>query len=764
MKNIILSIMLLGIMVLIGGDVYAQYREYHVSVKGNDSNAGTISMPFKTINRAAKVAMPGDVITVHEGIYREKIVPPRGGISDKQRITYQAAKGERVVITGSNVVKGWELISDCVWKVTLPEGYFDSDFNPFDEQLYGSWYHGKGKINHTGSVFFNGRHLKEAYTKAEVFDIASSLKWYAKCNGNGGSYLMNLEWIQPAGGEKVTSMQASVKGGDQAICISIHDRWPFGYLKDKSIIYFNNVDFAQGTDTIYYQVASQSKGGIIEIYLDNPNGELLGTAMVTNTGDWENFQSFKTYLKRKLKGLNTICLVLKSPSLPMNKKTEIWAQFPEGIDPNEEQVEVSVRPQVFYPDSVGINYITIKGFVLENAATNWAPPSAEQPGLIGTRWGKGWIIENNIIRNSRCAGISLGRPTFGHAHHYQKQLPPQIYVDINSGQTEDDLLNYFSTASWDKEKTGYHIIRNNDIYECGQAGIVGCSGGAFSVIEGNNIHDVCINESFSGEEMAGIKLHFATDVIIRNNHIYRCIRGLWLDWGCQGAQVLGNLFHDNNTQEDIFVEVSHGPILVANNIMLSNNSFIPAQGMAMVNNLFCGRIKGGQDRCEGGRKSFYYPPHETNSLGLEVNVGGDWKWYNNIFVGEASLNNWDDPLLPRKYQGNIYTKGVVADTLDINGFHDSNFDPRISLIQRGENWYLSMIVSKNWNTNCKRNIITTNILGKTITTKQKFTNPDDTLIKLDKDYFGHKKNKKNPSPGPIEIDRSGIIEWKVWPK
>lgn len=70
MKNIILSIILLGIMVLIGGDVYAQYREYHVSVKGNDSNAGTISMPFKTINRAAKVAMPGDVIIVHEGIYR----------------------------------------------------------------------------------------------------------------------------------------------------------------------------------------------------------------------------------------------------------------------------------------------------------------------------------------------------------------------------------------------------------------------------------------------------------------------------------------------------------------------------------------------------------------------------------------------------------------------------------------------------------------------------------------------------------------------
>ncbi|NQV32260.1 MAG: DUF1565 domain-containing protein, partial [Phycisphaeraceae bacterium] len=76
-------------------------REYHVSQSGHDADNGSVSRPFKTISAAAKMAQPGDVITVHEGVYRERISPPRGGTSDDQRIVYQAASGERVVIKGS---------------------------------------------------------------------------------------------------------------------------------------------------------------------------------------------------------------------------------------------------------------------------------------------------------------------------------------------------------------------------------------------------------------------------------------------------------------------------------------------------------------------------------------------------------------------------------------------------------------------------------------------------------------------------------------
>ena len=56
--------------------------EYHVSPQGRDTNDGSASNPPKTISAAAHIAQPGDVITVGEGTYRERINPPRGGTSD----------------------------------------------------------------------------------------------------------------------------------------------------------------------------------------------------------------------------------------------------------------------------------------------------------------------------------------------------------------------------------------------------------------------------------------------------------------------------------------------------------------------------------------------------------------------------------------------------------------------------------------------------------------------------------------------------------
>lgn len=410
--------------------------EYHVSMLGNDAQEGSSARPFRTISEAAKAAMPGDVITVHEGTYRERIAPPRGGTSDKQRITYQAAPGERVVITGSEPVKGWKKVQNNTWSLTLPNSFFGKYPNPFDEQIYGSWYRGKGRPNHTAGLFMNGKRIRETFSLPEVLaPVSEQPHWYAQADGNGGEVLMNFEWIRPAGGREMNSMQASVEGGDQAVCISILHRWPFGYLKDGSILHFDQVDFGQGTDTLFFQAATLAKGGVVEMHLDHADGELLGTTMVTNTGDWEQFEAFSMKMNRRLVGKSNLCFVLRAPALKVNGKTTLWAQFPQGVDPNQEAVEVTVRPQVFYPDRAGIHYITLRGFILENTATNWAPPSAEQPGLVGTRWGKGWMIEHNTIRNSRCSGIALGRSTFGHAHHYQS-LPPRVYAQGGGGQTE----------------------------------------------------------------------------------------------------------------------------------------------------------------------------------------------------------------------------------------------------------------------------------------------------------------------------------------
>ena len=100
--------------------VAAQATEFHVATAGSDTNPGTKKAPFRTVQRAAEAAQPGDIITVHTGVYRERIDPPRGGTSDTKRIVYQAAPGEKVALTGAEPAKGWVKATNDTWKVTIP--------------------------------------------------------------------------------------------------------------------------------------------------------------------------------------------------------------------------------------------------------------------------------------------------------------------------------------------------------------------------------------------------------------------------------------------------------------------------------------------------------------------------------------------------------------------------------------------------------------------------------------------------------------------
>ncbi len=329
-------------------------------------------------------------------------------------------------------------------------------------------------------------------------------------------------------------------------------------------------------------------------------------------------------------------------------ETVIYANFQE-YDPNEENVEISVRRNCFYPSEEGKGYITLSGFKISKAATQWAPPTAYQEGMVGPHWSKGWIIEDCEIYESKCSGISLGK-------YYQPQNDNKwLNWKYKDGtQTERECICQASYEGWDKEHIGSHVIRNCDIHDCGQTGIVGHLGGVFSVIEGNHIHHINNKQNVGGAEIGGIKMHAAIDVTIRRNHIHNCTRGIWLDWQAQGTRVTGNLFHDNclpydfkingnvfsSVGEDVFVEVSHGPTLIDHNIMLSDRAIkICAQGVAVVHNLIYGSLDAvgiGTDNGTKGIPSPRYTPyhvaHGTQIAGFMTILHGDVHFLNNIFV------------------------------------------------------------------------------------------------------------------------------------
>ena len=173
--------------------------EYHVAQSGHDGNAGTEQKPYRTISAAALVAQPGDTVTVHEGVYRERVNPPRGGTSESKRIVYRAAPGEKVVLTGSERIKQWQKVQEDLWKVVIPNTFFNG-FNPYNDVLGGEWYGTPrdGFNRHTGAVYLNGAWLDEARELAHVLKLAHGRPlWYAEVDKENTTIWAQFKGVDP---------------------------------------------------------------------------------------------------------------------------------------------------------------------------------------------------------------------------------------------------------------------------------------------------------------------------------------------------------------------------------------------------------------------------------------------------------------------------------------------------------------------------------------------------------------------------------------
>jgi hypothetical protein len=297
---------------------------------------------------------------------------------------------------------------------------------------------------------------------------------------------------------------------------------------------------------------------------------------------------------------------------------------------------------------------------------------------------------------------------------------------------------------------------------------------------------------------------------------------LWLDWQAQGTHGTRNIFW-NNTEEDFFVEVSHGPYLVDHNLFLSPFNYKEmSQGGAFVHNLFTGKL------CtipEMNRFTPYHFPHETEIMGVMTIAGGDVRFYNNLFIGDKDVDlpnvpvglwsntpvdelpvsdmavkmptyirkpvgtgQYDDypgendpaPWLPapgRPFGGmsdasklpvsirhNVYLKGAKPCIKEP--------DP---VVTRGcgvefevdyVNSKVTVKIADPSQIHCPASeIITTELLGKNHHTEMLYEEKDGTPYILDKDFNGKQRSAK-PSAGPFEPSGGGpvVIELKYQKK
>ena len=507
-------------------------------------------------------------------------------------------------------------------------------------------------------------------------------------------------------------------------------------------------------------------------------------------------------------------------------ETVFYANF-QDKDPNEENVEITVRENCFYPSEEGRGYITLSGFKVCKAATQWAPPTAYQEGMIGPHWSRGWIIEDCEVFESKCSGISLGK--------YRQEGNDNKWLNWkykDGTQTERDCILQAQREGWTREKIGSHIIRRCNIHDCGQTGIVGHLGGVFSLIEDNEIHHINNKQNLAGAEIGGIKMHAAIDVIYRRNHIHHCTRGIWLDWQAQGTRVTQNLFHHNTLPnlegmenppeeafqgigDDVFIEVSHGPTLLDNNIFLSTRAVkLATQGVAMVHNLIAGAFTAvgigtanGSKTLKSPRYTPYHVPHRTEVAGFMSFLHGGDRFYNNIFVHQKEhpalkaredlvekKNEWDDGCvsvgtfrfngypdfetwksqfegycgmgsepsdryyshLPVWSHGNVYFGGAQPWEKE-TGAVVSDEEITLELTEKDGKWKLETDVFEKAEA-IQVPVITTETLGMAFEPEQKYEQPDGSPIVFNEDYTGTHRGVRS-MPGPLADAADKVRVW-----
>ena len=112
---------------------------YYVSASsGSDSNPGTLSEPFETIQAAADIMTPGDTCYIRSGTYRETVRPGCYG-SSSAPIKFEAYQNESVTVSGADEVDlSWSVHSGNIYKATTTEEFIQLfvDSNMMNEARY----------------------------------------------------------------------------------------------------------------------------------------------------------------------------------------------------------------------------------------------------------------------------------------------------------------------------------------------------------------------------------------------------------------------------------------------------------------------------------------------------------------------------------------------------------------------------------------------------------------------------------------------------
>ena len=408
--------------------------EIFVSPTGSDSNTGRIASPFKTIQKAATVAVAGDIVKIREGVYRETVTPANSGTSGNP-IIFESYQNENVVVSGTELVRtSWTDVGNGTFVTTLP---------------WASKGIGKDQL------FVNGEMQVESR-----YPFVSDETRQTRC---------------PKGSAKLSQLLISTAGSGT----NNNNGSGTGTLNHPDLAKFPNNFWVGG-----------------RVNFAGSSGEVFQTGVITaHSGEQISF-SFAWFERYIPSGGTAFYLWNKLPQafhegeFFMTSENQLNFCPKNGTNPTSQTVEMKVRQLAF--ELAGKSYIVIRNISLFGASINTIINNAQSLNA-----GTGIVIDNvnakylshyrvldgnpyidgtidtgfnikgsgNEVRNSRLQfsagnGISLGGNT--------NKVINNLILDVNYAGS--DCAGVFTDTVFSQNSC--HIIEQNSVIGSGRSGIV----------------------------------------------------------------------------------------------------------------------------------------------------------------------------------------------------------------------------------------------------------------------------------------------------
>lgn len=498
---------------------------------GSDANGGSLAAPFKTIQKAATVAISGDTVEVRGGVYRETVTPA------SDNVTFKNYNGEKVIMSGGDLVTGW---APSAAGANIYEAPMSWDFD-----------NGNGNIVFYTNAAGNSVSMSQArwpnIKDSEMFDKTKYAKYTTDPTGPVGT----------SDGLYMTYSNKSVTGG---LPVTTTDAWK-GALLVSSVsngftVYTGEVTASSTTlsfkwpYTASYTPRSSGPQGF-GFYLTNSLTALKRIAVSTtaNTAAW-----YKDVAAGKL------YVVLTDASNAV-------------VDPSGGAIEAKNRANVFNLDgrsgitiqgidvrAAGVNFAnshdnTFKGAVIEkvDSLNRLFDTSVITDGLVS-----GFTVDgyNNTVRDSEIkdmfgAGIIMkghdNKVINNHIHDVDRY---GLYADGITIYGYNQLVSHNTIHATGRSAIGgkfsNSVIQYNDMYDAMK---ISYDGGVLYVVNNDfgasEVHHNTVHDTLNGE---GIYFdNVSNNAMIYNNIVWKTSVGFLINTPSEHMIVLNNTAYDNAT-------------------------------------------------------------------------------------------------------------------------------------------------------------------------------------------------------------------------